>query len=307
MIVNNYQPSYNNLSFESSKFQLQLPHYILNKVGELTPQKYNKMSRLDKFILRKFTPLRLKELAMTTCDIADKVKTKFDNLFGENNYMVIAVGRSIASVAETLGFMGNESKIIPLSELSTYLPKNIQDKDIYKQFLDKIGLTKELIRNNPKKKFVLMDYVLTGDSLATAKEFLEQPEFLGKSENFISREINSVIRSGRVLNLFYLERFKNFSPIGKLPLDKLKDVFQQADSTTSNEGRFNICQFARKLFLFNILDSLTRDDYYNFYPTKEVEAIERFESEAYLERKYQRDLHLLKKCIHDIEKRSELT
>ena len=298
MIINNYQTLYKNQTFEGSNVKLRFAHYILNKTGELTPQKYNKMSRLDKFILRKFTPLRLKELAMTTCDIAERVKTKFDNLFGENNYMVIAVGRSIASVAETLGFMGNESKILPMSELSYRLPQNIPDKDVYKQYLDKIGLTKELIQNNPEKKFVLMDYAVSGDSLDTAKEFLELPEFLGKSENFISREINHYIPSFKVKNLLYYERFKNFAPIGKLPLDKLKDVFQQADSTTSNEGRFNICQYIRKLFLFNVLDSLKRDNYHNFYPKKEINAVERFESDSGLERKSNNFLQLLHNTLH---------
>lgn len=270
-------------SFERNN--LKYCSHILNRVPEFTPQSYDKMSFLSKYFLRKCIPLRMRELAKTTCDTAFKVKKKFDDRYGENNYTIIAVGRSIASVAETLNFIGGEALVIPLSELRHYLPSQIPDIDLYRQYLDKIGLTKEKIRENPDKKFILMDYAVSGDSLMTAREFLEKPDLLGKSDNFFDYEINYIIKSLKALQLFYYERFKNFAPVGKLPLSNLKDVFMQSDSKTSREGRGTICQYGRKLFLFSLLDTLKRGDFHNFIPEKEFEHIRRFESHEYLGRR----------------------
>lgn len=287
-------------SFEGNNLHIRRCSNILDKTSGFTPDGYGRMSFISKFFLRKCTPDRMQELAKITCDIASKLKNKFDQKYGENNYMIIAVGRSIASVAETLNFMGGEAVVIPLSELRYYLPSQIQNIDVYRKYLDKIGLTKEKIRDNPDKKFVLMDYAVLGDSLSSAKEFLEKPELLGKSDNFIDYEINPIVKSLKTLKLFYHERFKNFSPVGKLPLENLKDVFIQADSTTSKEGRGIICQYARKMFLFNVLDSLHVGDFHGFIPEREYECVMRLESQEYLSKKCAREIRKLREQIDNI-------
>lgn len=279
------------LSYEGNKLHIHECNKILNRVPEFTPQGYERMSFFSKAFLRKCTPIRMQELAKTACDIAFKIKNKFDNQYGENNYMIIAVGRSIASLTEILKFIGVNSTVIPLSELRFYLPAYISDIDIYKKYLDQIGLTREKIRKNPDTKFILMDYAVSGDSLSTAKEFLEKQELLGKSDNFIDREINPMIKSLKTIQLFYYERFKNFSPVGKLPLENLKDVFIQSNSATSKEGRGNICQYVRKLFLFNVLDVLKKNDFHNFMPSREIGYIERYESPEYRDRLLIQNLH----------------
>lgn len=281
-------------AFEGHNLHIKQCSRILNSVPEINPQTYKKMSFLSKFFLRSFTPDRVKELAKTTCDITSKLKQRFDEKYGENNYMVIAVGRSIASIAETLNFMGGESKVIPLSELPYYLPPQIQDVDTYRNYLEQNGLSKKVISENPKKMFILMDYAVSGDSLVTAKEFLEKPELLGKSDNFIDKEINQIVKNFKILNLFYYERFKNFAPVGKLPLDKLRYVVMQSNSKTSKEGRGNICQYMRKLFLFNILDCINKDDYHDFNPEQEIKYVARFESQHYLN-------GLLNKALHNFQ------
>lgn len=288
-------------TFESNNLHIKLGNRILNKIPDVNPQEYDKMSFLSKYILREITPERLQELAKITCDIAYHLKTRYDRIFGEDNYMIIAIGRSMASIAETLNFMGGDAKILPMSELRHYIPKPIRDIEVYRKYLDKIGLTKEEIRKNPQKQFILMDYAVSGDSLMCAKEFLEQPELLDKSDNLISRTLNPVIKSLNVLKLFYHERLKNFSPVGKLPLDKLKDVDMQADSKTSQEGRGNVCQYIRKLFLFNLLDNLSKNNFHGFVPQKEINAIARYESQEFLERQYLKALHQMRKKINSIK------
>ena len=281
-------------SFECSGLHIRRCNNILKRVSDFTPQGYENMSSDSKVFLRKCTPDRMQELAKTTCDIAYKLKNKFDIRYGENNYMVIAVGRSMASVAETLNFIGGEAVVIPLSELRFYLPDQVPDMELYRKYLEQIGLTKEKIQNNPDKRFILMDYAVSGDSLRTAREFLERPELLGKSDNFIDYEINPIIKSLKTIKLFYFERFKNFSPVGKLSLDNLRDVFTQSNSSTSREGRGNICQYFRKLFLFNLLDTLNLEDFHDFIPKKEINFVERFESQEYLERAMLKSLHNIK-------------
>lgn len=286
--------SKNNLKFQTNfagKSCLKECHMILNNMGEITPQSYSKMPEMSKNFIRNNIPFRMQELAKTTCEIASKVKDKYDRIFGKNNYMIIALGRSIASVAEAFNFLGGEAKVIPLSKLGYFLPKRIPDVDKYREYLTQIGLTKQIIQEHPEKKFILMDYSVSGDSLSTAKEFLENPELLGKSENFIDREINPTINSLNILKLFYHERFKNFSPVGKLTLDNLKDVSIQGDSATSKEGRGNICQFVRKMFLFNLLDVLHQDNYHHFKPENEIAIIKkRYEDPDFLDKKLTQEL-----------------
>lgn len=292
--------TYNSTTFEGKNYPFLCSSYILKRAGEITPDKYEQMSFIKKFLLRKFTPERMVELAKTTCDTAYKLKSKLDKRFGENNYVIIAVGRSIASIAETINFMGGDAKIIPLSELRHTLPKQISDIDIYKKFLESIGLTKEIIRENPDKRFILMDYAVSGDSLQTAKEFLEKPDLLGKSDNFTDREINTLNSSLTVCNLLYHARFKPFSPVGKLPLENLSKVFIQADSATSKEGKHNICQYMRKLFLFNILDSLKKENFHNFIPQKELAAVKRYESQTFLSQQMEKTLNAMREAIQSL-------
>ena len=64
--------------------------------------------------MREVTPARIKELGQLNCYAADKIKNELDKKFGEKNYVLVAIGRSLSSIAELMGKMGVDTKIIPL-------------------------------------------------------------------------------------------------------------------------------------------------------------------------------------------------
>ena len=58
------------------------------------------MSEEFKQALREKTPKRMRELAQLNCFASFKVKNFLDSKFGQNNYTIIAIGRSISSITE---------------------------------------------------------------------------------------------------------------------------------------------------------------------------------------------------------------
>lgn len=294
--ITNYNRN-NNLSFTSGNYFIKPGHKLLNSLGEMTFENYKKSSFIKKALIRKLTPKRIKELAKINCDLAEKTILKLNNLYGEGNYSIIMLGRSLATIGETIKEMGIDVKIIPLSGLrANHEVKNIE---VYKSFLDSIGLTKEALRSNPHKKYVLMDYVYEGISIKKGKKFLENEALLGKNENLVANAINEVgIIDNNLYKLFTHDRFKIVSPIGKLRLNELKDVFFQANF--AKECNFNIVKYLRKLFLFNMFDSINHGNYSNKLPIKELKALERQESQTTLYNKFNKAILNMKNNLDSL-------
>ena len=213
------------------------------------------------------------------CQAADEVKVYLDNLFGKNNYVLIALGRSISAIAELMGHLGVDTKIIPMSDLKKYDINQIPPENIkmYKSYLEEIGLSKEILKQNPDKKYVLMDYSHYGKSLENAEKLLRKEELLGDRNNLQTMTVNSALD-----NIFYKNKydimfgycqFKNYSYVGKLPINELECVRQQAFPDTAKEYQGNITKGLRKLFWFNVYDSLINENYKSMMPIKNYYAI----------------------------------
>lgn len=78
-------------------------HKALDSMKTITQNSVNDLSEKNKTLLRENTPARMKELAQLNCLAADKVKTTLDKKYGEHNYVLIAVGRSVSSIVELAG------------------------------------------------------------------------------------------------------------------------------------------------------------------------------------------------------------
>ena len=251
--------------------------YLKTMDDIITPFVFNSTPENIKEAIREFSPQRIKELAQLDCFAANECKKYLDNLCDKKNYTVISIGRSASCIIETMGFMGVDTKFIPISGLRNGLPKNKLDFTPMRIFLESIGLSKKNITRNTEKKLVLMDYEYTGTTLDSIHTLLSRNDMLGDNSNIIKVPIN--IALSRNYNekefhlLFSLNRFKNFSPVGKLTLDNLNNIFNQSNPETVTAYKYNITKFLRKLFMFNVCDTLQSENYINCTGEKELQAL----------------------------------
>ena len=254
-------------------------HNRLNKIGKMTLNKVSEVDDKTRQFLCDSTPKRLNELAQMNCYAATKIKSELDIKFGENNYVFIAIGRSLSSIAELMEHLGVNVKIIPLSELRKIDLIDIPQKDlmIYKKFLAEIGISKTELNKNKDKTYILADYTHYGRSLEKAEKMLKMDKMLGNAENLITMPAQKLLGedyySRGFETLFSCSKFRDYSYVGKLPADNLKDVCNQCSPDRIAEFKGNITQGLRKLFWFNVFDSLKKQNYANILPFKELDAI----------------------------------
>jgi hypothetical protein len=254
-------------------------HKMLDKIGEITPQSVENLTEGVKQQLRESTPQRMQELAQLNCFASTAVKNFLDKKFGENNYTVIAIGRSISSIAELMKHMGVDAKIIPISGLRRNDTNDLSIKSIetYANFLQSIGLTRQELKNNKDRTYVVMDYAYYGRSLEKMWHFLRRYGIFGKMDNLTKMAIEIPLQehytSKGFNTLFSYNRFKNYSYVGRLPVENIEDVFRQSSPDTAPELQGNITKGVRKLYWFNVFDSISRNDYAGIIPTKELNAI----------------------------------
>ena len=254
-------------------------HKYLDDIGKINRQNVKELPEDVKKFLREVSPIRLKELAKLNCFAANKVRNELDKKYGKNNYIIIAIGRSLSTIAELLEKIGLDAKIIPLSGLRKCTPDDAKPDDlaIYKTFLVQKGLSKTDLKNNKDKTYVLMDYTFYGRSLRRAEELLKKEELLGEVENITSLPICDVLGNDyekrHYKTLFSCNRFKDFAYVGKLHIDNLGDVYNACSPERVKNYQGNINQCIRKLFWFNVFDSLIKNDYKNIIPKNEFNAV----------------------------------
>lgn len=221
------------------------------RLQDLTFEKYKNLSFLEKLKYRFITPLRIKHDALVNYYAARRTKISLDEYFGRDNYTAMIIGRSMATIGETMRYLGSDVRILPMSGLSDGLPKEIKHVDVYKSFLDSIGLTKEFIEQNPKRNFILIDFVSSGSSLKNAHKFLSRPELLGNSERLqliSSQELLGTrdIMASYLETLFMLQNLKKYSPVSRLNLTELDKTFESLQPMPEFKQK-------RELFLYNIM------------------------------------------------------
>ncbi len=154
---------------------------ILTSVDEITPARYKTFSDEEIKALRSEIPDDMAYRAELTVEVSKLLKNYFDNAFGKENYVFVSVGRSFASVAQCLNFMGQEAKSLPLSNLSL-ANNNAAEKmvhsngfDEYKKYLYEIFGTPASLKKE-KKTFIVADFCISGTTLNTAKKVLSHKE-----------------------------------------------------------------------------------------------------------------------------------
>lgn len=264
------------MKINSIKYISTCNQYLKKMDDSITPFVFNSTPENIKEIIREFSPHRIKELAQLNCFAANECRKYLDNLC-DKKYTVISIGRSASCIVETMGFMEVDTKFIPISGLRNGLPKNKLDITPMRVFLESIGITKKNITQNTEKKFILMDYEYTGTTLDSIHTLLCRNDMLGDNSNLIKVPVNIALSKNyyeKEFNLlFSLNRFKNFSPVGKLTLDNLDNIFNQSTPNTVTVYKYNITKFLRKLFMFNVCDILHSGNYNNCTGEKELQAL----------------------------------
>ena len=290
----------------SNPENLKKCQYYFNRMKSTDRESVLKIPKEIRETIRENSPKRLLELADTNCFCADKIKTALDKKYGEGKYVLIAIGRSISSIAELIGKIGAETKIIPLSDLrhvdSVDKLISTKQKEIYRRYLESIGLSEDIIKNNPDKNYILMDYTHYGTTLRNAKDFLN--EIFGNVPNLIEMPIETVLNSDYeqrgISTLFQLSRFKDYSLVGKLPVKEIENVYQQACEDTAKEYKGSFTKTIRKLFRLLTMDAYLKGNYDNTVPVKEINLIhERYYSLNAIRKKVRRANNTIKNVISD--------
>lgn len=272
----------------------------IKKLKKISTEEYLKLTEEEKNILRAdynkleaTDPKHYKEILFTHNFVSSCIKKGFDERFGENNYVVIPIGRSLSSIGKSLeGKIGSNNVVnLPLSNAGRYSPYNNLSKEEYKkiydsikedeglknflQFLEAHNLSKKDIESSPKH-YILMDYCASGNSLKGAEQLFKSDLVWGsKNKNIHAVDIIEYLKKFDEKHLktykeeFFPERrnivggieyslidssYKNYATIAKSR--DLKDTIK-----ASNEKLNSIkTPKSTKLVWFKLLDSAIAEE-----------------------------------------------
>lgn len=259
------------------------------------------LSKLNKFNWAEYNALSNEEIQLLRTEVnkigkiflsdiknhhyaAESIKQAFDKEYGVGNYVVVAIGRSLSSVAKLLSLkIGEDSvKNIPLSGLSRFSTKDNrpfekfatdEEKQNYKDYLESVGLSRENIENSGKQ-YIILDYAYTGRSLKNAYKILTSDFFWGnKKRNVSAVSVADILPLGFISdNLVFKSNlltgtYKIYSFVDHLlNLDKLS-INKATDCNSFAESDEEIIK-KHRLFGFALLDSekqgVAAEPYKNF-------------------------------------------
>lgn len=251
----------------------------LAKLKKVNLSEYKTLSDIEKNTLRK----TIKNLAISKTinqnfnwdlDLhqyaSECIKQALDTEYGAGNYVVVTIGRSLSSIGKFLGFKIGEDNVknIPLSDLSNiettgtapieeFVMKN--DVNSYKSFLDSEGLSKKDIEISGKK-YIILDYAYTGNSIKNAYKILTSDSFWGnKNKNVTFSTIQDFFpekaysnKSADLLAALAFSKFKTYSFV-----ERLNNSENFSDRQANNEKieLLKEKKYIKKLFAFNMLDA----------------------------------------------------
>ena len=150
-----------------------------------------------------------------------------------------------------------------------------------------------------EKKYILTDFTQYGNTLRNAEELLR--DIFGVVPNLkalpIKNILGEVYESRGIPNLFSMSRFKDYSPVGKLPAKEIENVYKQASEDTAEEYKGSFTQKVRKLFRILTMDSYIEGNF-DEVPWKEINTIiERSYSLEAIRRKINRSNKILSSYV----------
>lgn len=200
----------------------------LNKLKDYSIQEYDTLTNNELESLRKeynkYNTRTKSQIIELHEKAAENLKSNLDEIYGENKYTIITIGRSLSSIGKVLGYKIGEDNVIniPMSNANQYsltdYVEELKDTgaiDKFREFLETKGLTKEKIENSDKK-YIIMDYCVSGNSLDGAAELLKREDLLGQSlEKANVRECLDKKLYKTIKSHFFLNNFKDYSFVNK--------------------------------------------------------------------------------------------
>lgn len=195
--------------------------------------------------------------------ISDFVIDGLDNKYGEDNWVLISLGRSVSSVAQVVGYKVGEDRVkqLPMSNAGIYSYDDIVDEhretrnlERFKEYLSSIGLSKEDL-DKSDKHFVLIDYCVHGKSLYGAYNLLNSDLVYDNNPRFHSESVMSFIPEEHPLRddisaAFHLQQFKDLSGIDKCCVLGMQNKSFVDPDTIDDKT---------KLLRFKLLDNVMRN------------------------------------------------
>ncbi len=179
-----------------------------NKLKTYSIEDYKKLNYFDKKILRLEYKLSTnffdKQFYQNTEVIhdalSDIMKTALDKKYGENQYKVVVIGRSLSSIGKVLGYKIGENNVIniPLSFAKRFLLKDTiknidkNEIDVFLKYLSSYGLNKKAVKKS-EQKYIITDYCLSGGSLKGATKLFKSNKIWGNKANIYSEDIYKLI------------------------------------------------------------------------------------------------------------------
>lgn len=127
---------------------------------------------------------------------ANCIKDTLNNKYGEGNYIVIPIGRSLSSIVKNLGYKIGEDnvKLLPMSSAGRFLDLEKCDEDfgILTDYLDSIGLSKDNVKKSDKQ-YIFIDYCCSGRSLQGAENLFKSNKMWGQLDNIHFENIMNLL------------------------------------------------------------------------------------------------------------------
>lgn len=179
--------------------------------SKFTLDDYRRLSKSEKAFMMANIPDETKNLAAVNVEIGFAIKQKLDDTYGSNNYKFISLGTSPACIGKVLELLGADVAYLPMSYAHTtctkYWLKNSPYLDFYKDYMNKIGLSNEKLKEK-NQRGIICDYTITGRSLQLSEFMLKGP--LGLDENLLDTyTINSLIENSNHIPDEVKEKYLN--------------------------------------------------------------------------------------------------
>lgn len=239
---------------------------ILDTTKYMQLNDYNKLSEESKKILRKETG-KISENSYGICtenvlNTALMIKQNLDKKYGEGKYVFCSIGRSPALYANVLESMGVETKtcIYSIHREEQDLIYSKQALELYKDYLDKIGISSEKVKNSDKT-FVFTDYVSLGHTIREFEKLIKDDRIGLDLENVKIEDMNNLAISGKskygyydyyennYLNYMNDNLLKKYAYIPYDPSIQYLDIYHK-EPYASNAS------YNGKLFRFALIDEL---------------------------------------------------
>lgn len=252
---------------KSEKFIQRAANFVLNRYRKFSPDDYKSLNRFERGILNKVSKDFCDDAYIATLDASKLMKTHFDAKYGKDKYVFVSIGRSLEAFANAMGYMGVESKTLPISGLHGYNGgiKNIISQDGFEKYcnyLKQIGIEESAIKASGKK-YIFSDYSYYGDTMRTVKDILKSLGIKGEQVEFVDFEplyfrlYNKSKKPPKTfpelmhLHLGY-EYFKIFATTKSLNYQNLSEVYDTVNAPQS---------YNSKLFNYKLMKKLLKNKF----------------------------------------------